>query len=152
MAARELDFPAVARPLAQRSGNDEKLLKVRALFPAAPPGELLAIWWLMNVAKYQLYRDFYPQADALGGRAGRGFVLDILVVRDQPRPLDIEVQSEAFHDSFVHGEPVAIKVYDKVRRQVLEQNGYAVVWVSDVKLDQALDDTMRRALAGQDVM
>ena len=146
------DFPTVGKPLAQKSTNDYKLQAMQRLFPFAPPGELLVAWWLMNVAKYELWKDFYFQASALGGRSGKGFVLDFLVVRDQPRPLDIEVQSDAFHNSAVHGEAVGILVYDKIRRQVLEDNGYKVVWVSETRLDQALDTTMRRALQGVDSM
>ena len=151
MAAREMDFPAVGRPLVAKPG-DERLTSIQRQYPNMPPGNVLAFWWLLTKAKYELFRDFYVEADVLGGRAGRGFVLDFLIIRDQPRPLDLEVQSAAFHESFVHGEPVAIKVYDQVRRRVLEDNGYAVVWVSETKLDQALDDTMRRGIAGQDVM
>lgn len=143
--------PAIPKPLVMPV-TDPRLDAIRRRYPALPPGNLLAVWWLETKAKYREFIDFYVEADALGGRNGRGFVLDILVVRDQPRSLDIEVQSDAFHNDPVHGEPVGIKVYDRVRRQVLEQNGYTVVWVSETKLDQALDDTMRRALAGQDVM
>lgn len=122
-------------------------------YPAATYPEFLAFYWLETRARYVEFEDFFFQLPLLGGRNGGGFVVDFVVNRDQDPSLVIEVQGIAFHTGdFAFGDPANVLAYDRLRREILEQQGYRVVWVSDVKLQQALDATMRTALNGQDAL
>lgn len=122
-------------------------------YPAATYPEFLAFYWLETKMDYVEFEDFFYQLSLLGGRNGGGFVADFVINRDQNPSLVVEVQGIAFHTGdFAFGDVADVLAYDKVRRDIIEQAGYRVVWVSDIKLEQALDSTMRQALNGVDVL
>lgn len=117
-------------------------------FAGATYPEFLVIHHLEERLHYAMFEDFWFQVPLLNG----SFFSDILVLRDQPRPLDIEVMGVAFHGDFAFGSATETRSWDVMKRQALEDNGYGVAWVSDTRVIEATATTVTAALNGQDVL
>ncbi len=150
---------ALDQLFAQPEGKQQKAIRpldeayqqfTATRYPGATYPEFLVFWWLEQNG-YREYRDFYYQLNLLGGRTGGGFVADFLLTFTHPAE-DLEVQGTAFHADAVFSDPADVKAYDIIKREALERAGYKVVWVSDVRLINALEESMRIALQGSDAL
>lgn len=115
---------------------------------AASYPEFLVMRYLENTLRYREFEDYYFEVPLLGG----SFISDVLVLRDQRKALDIEVMGVAYHEDAAFGDPAQTNAYDRMKRQALEDNGYAVAWVSDINVQNATASTVRAALNGRDQM
>jgi very-short-patch-repair endonuclease len=108
--------------------------------PAGFPGSSLewrVYWWLERKKV-----DFLFQLDLYGGSVSGGFIVDFLV-RDRDPGLVLEVQGKPWHFG-----ALGLRADDRIRKAILLNEGYDVVYLLHSDIDDRLDYTMKEALRG----
>jgi len=123
----------VGEPINVRERAWREWQKRRA--PNGPYPEFVAYDWLEHQG-FEEFRDFYYQVPIGGGRTVRGgFVIDFVF---KPSIAGVETAAEvygsAFHTAPVFGNAAEIKGVDRIKRDMMERNFSAVVYISEAVL------------------